>query len=345
MEDLRIYDFEFNLLHIEPRRISDNWTIQYNDIGTYEGHFSLESEVVNIVLQNEFLVVVQGKKQAIITGSQAGESEFIVYGKTVNLLLSRRVTLPFNTYDMEIEKKAEDLARWAVSQAFIEGEEIDRVSNFVLGEASGISGDTEDEIWRTTAHQTSDIVKDILSRVDAGHRVIFDFVNKKWVFETYKGKTLQITIAESERNAYGTSYTVNYLNEADAGYYEHAIEKEPSEEETEEDTTEDATTETVRETEWLRLEKEDARTGIYRTVSLLSGSNESEAKSSLAEKVATREFKAAVKHLAFGEDYNLGDVLRVRIEKGPFAETVKKRVTGINIWYEANNIGEEPILE
>ena len=59
MEDIRVYDFEFHLLHIEHNFISANWSLKYNNIGTFEGHFPLKSGIVPVIMNNRYLVIIQ----------------------------------------------------------------------------------------------------------------------------------------------------------------------------------------------------------------------------------------------------------------------------------------------
>ena len=74
MEDLRFYDYEFNLRHIEPLAESVNWQMYYNGIGQFEAYFSYDSDVVALLTSEPYLVVVQGERQALITGFCAGKS-------------------------------------------------------------------------------------------------------------------------------------------------------------------------------------------------------------------------------------------------------------------------------
>ena len=52
MNDIRIYDFEFNLLSVMCDVISSQWRIQYNGIGNFEGHFKLKDDITRIILSN-----------------------------------------------------------------------------------------------------------------------------------------------------------------------------------------------------------------------------------------------------------------------------------------------------
>ena len=67
MNDIRIYDYEFNLLHIEPDVLSAYWILNYNDIGTFEGTFPLSSGIADVVMKNKYLILVQGEHQALVT--------------------------------------------------------------------------------------------------------------------------------------------------------------------------------------------------------------------------------------------------------------------------------------
>ena len=113
MEDLRIYDFDFNLLDIEHRLISSNWTICFNDIGKAEIHLPINADCTKLFFENKYLFITQGSKQAIVTGKQIGEN-CVIYARTPNWILSRRV-LP---YFEEREGITEKLVRDFVSECF-----------------------------------------------------------------------------------------------------------------------------------------------------------------------------------------------------------------------------------
>ena len=88
MEDVRLYDFEFHLLHIEHDIVSSNWSFRENDTGTFELHFPIASRLTALAMNAPYLVAVQGEKQAIITGRQLAK-EGVLYGKGCNWILTR----------------------------------------------------------------------------------------------------------------------------------------------------------------------------------------------------------------------------------------------------------------
>lgn len=317
MYDIRLYDYEFNLIHIEHNIISVNMVVKYNDIGSFEAHFPINSGISKQALEHPYLVAVMGDLQAIITGKQASQNEFVLYGKTVNWILSRRVTHKFTTYKTTLSKNAETLARYLVQNAFSD------VSNFVLGLSAGIN--YEHEFWRNTANQTSDVIKDCLDNAGAGHNVLFDRINKRWVFNIIKGKEIPLIISETNGSAYNSRYSEDIQNYYSSGWYE----KISSESE---------------DSEWVQLIKDKEKTGIYKWDGVLYGTSPSEGTNSLNNKKWEKITKMQTRELHFGTDYSLGDIVRIQINFGEFRQNLKKRINGVEMWFENNNFGEEPIF-
>lgn len=318
MNDLRFYDFEFNLLLQTNKFTSASWKIAYNDIGTFEGHFALSSDVLPLVMQNKYLVVKQGDCAAIITCKQAG-TDFAVFGRTCNWLLGKRITPDFD----QLTGTVEQLTRGFVETAFAD------VDNFVLGTEIGLVN--EINFWRNTYNPTIDVVKECLANDGAGHAVVFDTQNKQWVYTVLKGQELPLIISESNKNAYDTEITEDCLDYCTGGWYEKQEEAAEGEE--------------TPEPVWTQITNDETKTGIYRWECVLSGSNESEAKSNLAEQKWNNETSVKSRNLICGRDYNLGDIVRVQIQKGQYRTTVKKRITGVNIRYAQGSTGEQPVFE
>lgn len=322
MEDIRLYDFEFNLLHIENDIISAYWTLKYNDIGTFEAHFELGSDIVPILLNNPYIVAVQGDKQAIITGKQTFK-DCAVFGRSVNWILTRRTVPKFKYTELPLPSKdAESIARYVVSQAFSD------VENFVLGGTIGFS--EQDAFWRNKTNPAFDVVKDCLDTVKAGHRVFFDVINKRWVFEVINGSLLDLIVSEANRNAYNTEYAEDLQDYYTEGWYEQEQEE-----------VDGARPDPV----WTKIEKDSSKSGIYRWETVLSGSVESEAKAALNAKVWEKKIQTKTRDILYGIDYRLGDIVKVQKQVGSFKATFEKQVIGVNLWYENNNVGEQPIFE
>ena len=223
MEDIRIYNFEFELLHIESKIISSNWTLYYNKIGNFEAHFALESDIVPVMMKNPYLVVVQGDKQAIVTGKNL-TSDFAVFGRTMNWILSRRVIPKFQTNDLLASGEIADqstlsVMKWIVKTALGEGED-----NFYFIQPQGSFGEVG-QFWRNVSNPASDVVEDCLALNGFGHKVVYqiDRQHKKqgrWEFVMHQGKRIPLVISENRRNAYETTYLEDVSEAVTGGYYE-----------------------------------------------------------------------------------------------------------------------------
>ena len=311
---IRFYDFNFNLVHIEPEFLSSSWTVYFNKEGTFEAHFSINSEVLSVVTANKYLVAKQGEFSAIITGYNA-EDEFTVYGRTCNWLLKKRVTLP----NEQTSVYSGTLACTMASSAFSD------VSNFVTenksyGKVISFSSERPETAY--------DAITRCLKEGSIGHEIRFDTENKRWVFATLKSVSTNLMISESLKNASDTSIVADILDLADSGYYKK--------------TTED--TEGNEVIEYVLLQN-GSKSGIYRWETVLSESNETEAKTTLNTKKENSTIKLSTHGIFYGSDYSLGDIVRVQIVKGVLKKTVKKRICGVEVKHTSSARYEQPIFE
>ena len=51
------------------------------------------------------------------------------------------------------------------------------------------------------------------------------------------------------------------------------------------------------------------------------------------------------RNIKFGTDYNLGDIVRVQLLRGNKRETVRKRISGVEILKSNGYTDEQPIFE
>lgn len=341
MEDIRIYAYYSDpavpprLLHIEHDIISSNWTIEYNAVGTFEAHFPMDSGIVPVVMDNTYLIAVQGDKQAIITGKQVS-GDFALFGKTPNWLLTRRTTPKFS----QRTGSPEELAKQIAYEAFYPTDPdmaFQRISNveYVVSANSGMTID----FWRNTQNETEKVVSECLDHANLGHRITLDIKENKWIFEIVQGSQRDLMISDSNRNAYESEFTEDLQDYYTCGWYETDAPKEPQE------TTSDPSEETDS-TIWVFLPGDDPKTGVYCWEGVLSGRTESEAVTDLDQKSAIdQKIQANTRNLTLGQDYQLGDLVKFQFSIGSYQTTVEKRVTGVNIWYENNNIGEQPVFQ
>jgi len=341
MRDIRVYDFDFNLLCIMTDVVSSQWHILYNDVGSFEGHFRLNDRISDVILSHNYIVITQGEKQAICTGKIV-EDELIVCGRTVNWILSKRVRPPFKTKDIFGEEYTdpETILLYCLKKGLTEpcqidddGFEIDntidnnkKICNFVLPEPIGAHKLTT-HFWRITANELTKLCKDLCDKLDRGYRVIFDIENKQWVFEFIYPKENGILISKESRTAYNFNYTVDLLDYASGGWYY----------------VEDSDTDDSK-SKW-HYKKREEKTGIYAWDCVLSGSGESEAEDNLSKKVLSQKVEAKLRSLRFGKDYELGDIIKVYVKFGNFEKLSSYKITGVDIKITSEDSYEEPIFK
>ena len=340
MTDIRIYDFEFNLLCIMSDVVSSQWHILYNGIGTYEGHFRLNDYISNIILSNRYIVLTQGDNQAICTGKIVS-NELTVCGRTVNWILSKRVRPPFKTKEIfgDNYTDPETILFYCLKKGFTQPPQTDengnelsdtidetrKVSNFILPDPIGAQQLTS-HFWRITAHSIADLVNDLCEKLDRGHEVLFDINTHCWKFNFIYPKTNNILISKESKTAYDLSYTEDLLSFSDNGWYTEY----DSESEYEQNT-------------WHLL-KNGNTSGIYSWDSILDASGKSEAEDALFKKKFTQTIEAKLRNLSFRKDYNLGDIIPVYAKFGNFEKMDKYKITGVNIKITPTDSYEEPIL-
>jgi len=303
MHDIRIYDYDFNLLHIEPDILSAYWILSYNGIGTFEGTFPLQSGMADVVMHNKYLILVQGDLQALVTAYLA-DDVLTVFGKTPNWILSRRTYPAFSVTGTPAETACS-----IVEEAF------SSVPNFVCQNlVKANENEKEVPLSREKRSAVSDIVPELLNTVECGHRVRLDIKNKQWIFEVYAGKKLSLILSEANRNLTEVS-----ISDDAQSFFSSAWYKKDEEEE----------------------KIEGTYAGLYDWDTVLFATTQEEAKTELAKKEWTHTVKGSVACLKYKTDYALGDTVRVQVKKGTYTEDTKKRITGVELFWENEKSGEK----
>lgn len=398
ISDIRFYDFNFKLLHTENEFLSSNWTIYYNDIGTFEAHFDLNSDTLPVVIENDFLVAVQGNLSAIIVGKKVSD-ELIIYGRTCNWLLTKRVTDAFDT----TTDKIDTLLNAKVQEAFSDSP---LVTESIFSNLPTLTASRDDKC------ETFSFVQESLQLANLGHTLEFDPVKSKWIFKILKGnESNPLVISTVNRNAYDVSTESDLLNLCTQGWYKKQYQN-MGEWDPQANALLDSDGNTISgtgiangtqdspipsnfgkcwkvqfkqgstytsykqfgvllypgdfvvcdnekgilkksdkaDTYWTKISIPSANTGILRWESLLSCDNENEVFLELYNTRGTNKIQGKTVGVYYGNyenqrDYTLGDIVSVEWQSGNYKKRAKKRIIGVNLWYEPENIGEEPIFE
>ncbi len=303
MSDIKFYDFEFNLLHTEPRFISSRWNLKYNDVGTFEAHFPLESDVLKVALNNRYIVIEQDGNTAVYIGPDVS-TELVVYGRTCNWLLSKKVTKPCSI-DGTFDKVVYDLLAKSFGSA---------VSKGIYPSSADFFSFKEDK-----SLLTSDAVKKCLDTKKCGQQLRFEPREKKWYFDIIAGKEKNVLLSEANRNAYDTKLNYDLLDYANCGYYEY-----------------ESTSEAGKLIQTFVSNWDSEPDTMKKWEALFSADTVDEAKQELETKVDKNQSGCSVRGLNFGNDYGLGDIVRMQIVKGSYAVTLKRRIAEMELRYEGS---------
>ncbi len=363
IQDLRFYDFDFNLLHIQHDVSGVHWNLRYNGIGTFEGEFSPKSTLCALCMKNTYLVVCQGEKQAIITGKFIKNNKLILYGRTVNFLLSKRVAMPFSSDSPDVPKDIASLAGYIVNKS---------CSDFItLGNLT--ASENCDTQQLTKMASVSDTVFSLLEKASLGHRLFFDIEKKKWIFDILKGEEKNLIISEELYNAFDCEYTHSLLDYYTSGYYAKeydlkgdwnpAANSPPLYNNLPENygcayrISENGTYFGISFTKgeyllckspngtWEKGERSDRfwvyvegkTKGALRWDAVLDAQSNSEAEKILHQNILTQKISSRIKRLEYGKDFSLGDIIRFTGIFGNETVSFNLKITAVDIWYENSN--------
>ena len=311
MNDIKFYDFDFNLLRVLPQYatnltcgyISANAQIDYNDLGSFELDFIDEDTKEIVIAHPEGLLVEFSHFQGIITG-YLFNTQYKLLGLSLNAILHRIVVPETAT---TLSGNVETLARSAISS---------HASWITLGAVAGCSNRIE---YSTDTYQTADeYIKNLLDLDNAGYKVTADFENKQFVFEVIKSEEKDLILSSNLQNAYDFAENFDNKNRAIGGWYQRQ--------------SDDGSI-------WTYITTDNTATGINKIDTVLSATTASEAMQELNKLKTEHNVEFKTKGVGFKSDYNLGDIVRVQNND----TATRKRVIGVIISQETGYF-ETPVL-
>lgn len=216
MSDIKFYDFDFNLLHIEPFAESENYTVKFCGEGSFELHFAGNfenkrefTESLNIK-DGKGICIKAGNRSGIVTGIRI-DNDFAIYGKSCDFILKKKIVLPFE--NLRIYTPSE-LCSHFLNSAFSDTESV------VMKSFDGETGTFTEAMTQEHPATLYNTIYDILSAKDLGYAMNFNTSLKKWEFEIIKPSlTEKKFICDS-----ATSYDIK-LSYDIKKYFSHTLTK------------------------------------------------------------------------------------------------------------------------
>ena len=323
--DIHIYTPEFEFLHTIVNPISVRWNLKYDDVGTLEIYVRPDDPAIPYFVENDELIIVQGKYSAWCNGSADDNGQFLISGRTLNWLLNTRQVLPF-----EMTDTIEDIIRLKIAEQFMTiGKKF--VNGFILDDPVDF---TEEITYKVEGAPKSlfNVVKELCKMANLGFEIRFDYFENKYIFSLYRGIDMSasqsdvppIILSEVNRNLTQTQYLSNNEQYASCGYIRQV----------DEDTQEVSFSEVIK----------DDLTGFYRREVVLSAETEEDGVIELFTKNRVVEIEGNIVGVEFDKDFGLGDIVTLQKVVGGKTITQDRRVNEVIINQEVGNYTVTPVL-
>lgn len=371
-EDIRIYDGDFNLLAILPGYLSVNWEIKFCEFGLGEIQLEKTEEIVEILTDNKYLFLVQGDIQSIVTGYKIGEI-CTVFTRTLEWLLTKFCVRKFAVEDLGTSAYGKwnkcNLIRYVLTEnlhedfslEFTGADDDEDLSEFVLEDGSDIYS----------------VIKSIIGDKTTGFKFYRDFEKGHFIFRLLTAvENTDVILCDRYRNSYDSEYNFDIQNEACGGIFYHevknmgrwdaaannpTIDKDPSNygkyytvstdgtimgEDVYKDQIilckrQDGIFEVVDKAEPFLVELPPEDKGIFSWTAALSSRDTLSAKKELSEKKVL-DMLTCNTQLSYMEDFNLGDIVKIRFFAQNLSCEKQKLISEIHLWDEPESSGTVP---
>ncbi len=382
MRDIVFYDFDFNRLADFNRFISFNIEKKYCGYGTAEIHYSLaDSEVLTLLEENPYMFFVAGEHAVIVTGWRVGE-DIAVFGRTPEWLLTKRgasemtfaSATPEDIVRSAISTAAGDFVTLddAVGLGAAQKYSTDKIRVLYDVVCEVLNGQNlgfrlvPDISLRQFVFSVYE-GEEALCMISQSSRTAYDMTytvekqnmatNSGWYEQKYtdmggwdaynnspslsngqasNAYTFYEITSETYYQSGGKYYPVERFDlNCTKGYYLYC------------DSLSGVwkITNQRPDTIWVYLGNPEV-TGAKKWDAVLSGTKtREEAFAEISKLKRNNETGCETKSIVYGEDYKIGDIVKVQTELGDFKKAEKKRVAAVNVYYDVDKSGVVPVLK
>ena len=382
MRDVIFYNFDFDRLADFSKFVSLNFEKKYCGYGNVELHYSLaDSEIIELLEKNPYVFFVAGEDSAIVTGWKVDE-DIAVFGRTPEWLLTKRGVQAFSQSGATAEVIARDavssaagdfmalgaLAGVGMAQSYSTDKV--RVLHEVVCEVLNSQNLGFRVVPDISLRQFVFLVyqgQESLCLISPSNRTAYDMTytvekqdmsaNSGWYEQKYTDMGGWDAYNNSPSLSNGDSSNAYKFYEITSETYYKSGEKYypvkrfdlacPKGSYLYCDSESGAwkVTNERPNTIWVYLNN-SKESGAKKWDAVLSGTKtKEEALAEISELKRQDKTEGETKSIVFGEDYRLGDIVRVQTEFGNFKKSEKKRVTSVSIYYDIGKSGVTPTLK
>lgn len=379
MRDITFYDLNFSRLGEFSRAISVNFEKKFCGYGSAEVHFSLKnSDVIKILDENPRLIFVADGHSAVVTGWRIAE-DIAIFGRTPEWLFTKRGLAPFSRENISVKDLIYELVE-SCAKDFITIEPVEEETSVVtysedeakplyetvrkILEENGLGFDVEADVkgkrflFRLARGKVRPCLLSQPNKTAYDMKYTVDLQNANNGCGWHKREVVFMggwdaysNSPKLEDNLPENAFTYYQITSESYDYNDNPVYrfglfcKKDWYLYSDDDSGKWKISETKPETAvWVHIENESV-TGAAKWETVLSGTKtHDDAIKELQRNNACHETEAEVKDVIYGEDYSLGDIVRVQFEVGTFRKTEKKRVAAVNIYEDVDKAGVIPIL-
>lgn len=310
---LRIMDHSFNIVDTVINPISVEFEKKFRDYGTFTVQIPESSRTENIKID---MILCHKSNYGVIRYIAINESGVIIKGIELKGILSQRYVYS------DKSGKAEDVIKEYVSEA-VNGEN----RNFLDFSTVSSEGRGKEITYSIEKPKMLDVVlKELCEEADLGYEITVK--NKKMQFDIVVPSHLNYVYSKRRSNISAYEYSSDSLTEKNVAV--NCIKNEDTE-----------------KYELTLYNKETEPNGIYRKEMICEYSEdaENECKQELSENSSTENITAELINAQdFGEIWNLGDYVKIRIDGAVYSMTAEKQITSLTECYEANKHTITPVF-
>lgn len=311
--DIYFYDLNFNLLRILPSTRYKSIIAQQDYCGT--GSLDIiffDSETGDILEDNidNGILVIWRKFQGIITSFLRDDDKYRAVGEHLNGIV-RRITTQTREY-------TGTTSMWEVLNRGLILNHPSATGNIIRWLSVKDNADITDKIKYNFDKRLpgDEYVKTALDLIKGGYNVTADFKQQKYYLYYFKHTENNLVLSKNNLNVSSLSITCNNKDKIDGGWY---LDKSSG--------------------NWHHLPQYNYTANVTYRDTVLSATNESDAKAELAKLRQKYEITLTTKNLDYGTDYKIGDIVRLQ-DRG---KTFKMVINSVKMW-EENGYGEEPTV-
>ncbi len=221
----------FELLYNFPKVISGAWTKRFYEPGNFTIKLSAQSEGLQYIKKG--VLVVDGDNCGIISYRSKTDNGIEIRGRDLKGLCNQRLVVPPFVYMAEptvesgydrVKGTEEEILRHYANMHLINcTDEARRIPNMILAEHHGFGADL---VWQARFTNLADELRNICIYSQLGYDVLFDVINKRYVFDVLQGTDRTQTdswhglavFSEARGNITALEYTEDATDEVNVAY-------------------------------------------------------------------------------------------------------------------------------